>query len=686
MKISPQWLREFVNIKADDERLAQDLTQAGIAVESVSGEGPQTIFEMDITTNRVDAMNHHGVARECSASYDIDLKPIAPKLPAPKNKPEFQIEIEDPHGCARYTARIIHGLKIAPSPPNIRTRLEIMDVSSINNAVDASNYALIEMGHPTHAFDIDLLEGEKIIVRKARSGETLKTLDGIERKLHPEDLVIADAKKPVALAGVMGGFDSMITEKTKNILIESAWFDPITIRKTARRHGMHTDASHRFERGADWGATSLACARVAELILQSAGGELTGGEMDVIARKLNRPAVKLNRSELLRILGQEIPASDVERILRRLGFTLTQDRASAECHNDYIVALPTWRLDVESEIDLLEEIARIYGYNSFKSTMPSFAGAVVELPEAHEDAKLRSTLLALGYDEAISTTFISAADARQFSAAPAVQLANPLNEEAAVMRNSLVPGMLNMLAHNLHRGSNDLRLFEAAHVYELAGGQTEERKQICMGACGHASTVNVHVPQRQYSFFDLKGDVETLLSAFEHSSLYFDENAGDYYHPGRSARVVMEGVTVARLGQIQPEIAAARKIKQEVYIAEILLDRLYRDSLRQPKYEPPSRFPAVERDFSFIFPDAVTFKQISEAIADLKFTELRNFQPADRLRGKEAERAGISGGNYSMLLRANFQSLERTLRDDEVAAWSAQIIAALEKLGGRLRS
>lgn len=686
MKISPQWLREFVDIKVPLRQLADELTHTGTAVESISGEGDATIFDMEITTNRVDAMNHYGVARECSAIYDLDLKPVQPKLPVVKSGSAFPIEIAEPELCARYTARVIRGVKIGPSPERIRQRLGLLDAGSISNVVDASNYALHEMGHPTHAFDLDLLEGGKLMVRKARAGESLKTLDGVERKLHPEDLVIADARKPVALAGVMGGFDSMITERTKNILIEAAWFDPASVRKTARRHGMHTDASHRFERGADWSATALACARVAQLILESAGGEL-GGETDAIARKIERPALQLSRSELLRILGQEVPASGVERILRRLGFILQPDRTSKERRHDYTVQVPTWRLDVEREIDLIEEVARVFGFNNFKNTLPAFSGAVHELPDSAKNAKLRSSLLALGYNEAISMTFISAADAQQFSSAKPVELANPLSEEAAVMRSSLVPGMLQMLAHNLNRGGSDVLLFESGNVFEAVNAKTEERKQLCLGAVGNAVAPGIHGAARPYSFFDLKGAIEQLLAAFEHETIYFDDQAGaDYFHPGRSARAVMDGATVARLGQLHPDVAAARKIKAEVYVVEIFLDRLYQHGLRAPHYQPLSRYPTVERDFSFIFPAELSFRQIEAAVRALNIAELQDLRPADLLRGKDAERAGIAAGKYSMLLRVNFQSSERTLRDEEVAGSSARIIEALQALGGTLRS
>ncbi len=325
MRILPAWLREFVDIAADDRQLAEDLTSAGIAVETVVEEHGATVYEMDLTTNRVDAMNHYGVAREASAIYGVELKPFQPKLlsadrgpstSAAKDAPpslrmtpgeNFPIVIEDAEGCARYTARIIRGVKIGPSPEHIVKRLELLGSRAINNAADATNYAINELGHPTHAFDLDLLEGGKIIVRRARDGELLKTLDGVGPHADStDDLVIADAEKPVALAGVMGGFDSMITEKTKNVLIESAWFDPATVRSMAKRHGMHTDASHRFERGADWGITPVACDRVAELILETAGGELAGERIDTVARKVERPPIALRRSEVKRILGIDI--------------------------------------------------------------------------------------------------------------------------------------------------------------------------------------------------------------------------------------------------------------------------------------------------------------------------------------------------------------------------------------------
>jgi len=678
MKLSPHWIRDFVDLSVDDRQLAEALTAAGIAVEGMSGQGENLVYEMEIGTNRPDAMNHYGVAREASAIYDLPLKAIEPKLTPASGTETYPIEIQDDHGCARFTARILRDVAIKPSPAKIAQRLGLLDQRPINNAVDATNYVLWEIGKPTHVFDLDLLEGGKIIVRRARDGETLKTLDGVERKLTSEDLVVADGKKPVGLAGTMGGFDTMITEKTRNILIESAWWDPVTVRKMSRRHALHTDASHRFERGADFESTVLSCDRVAELILQTGGGKLTGNIIDVIARRIDQAPVELRLSHVHRILGKGLEANQVARILKLLGFELLPEPGE---DTEFTVHIPSWRLDVEREIDLIEEIARLHGYDKFENTLPAYSGAVVETPDAAKDSKLRTSLLALGYNEAVSLTFISHEDAEQFSAVPVIELENPLSEEASVMRTSLVPGMLNMLAYNLNRGNDNVCLFEMGSVFQAEGPNAAELKRVCIGATGSAVVPGVHQPARAFSFYDIKGSVETLLSAFQHKALSYDTQTVDYYHPGRSARAVMDGAVVAQFGQLHPETAARRKIKQDVFIAEVYLDRLYRQGLREIRFTPLSSYPAVERDFSFVFADTVVFDAIQKNVMALGIAELRSFVPAEIFRG-----GSIPAGKYSLLLRATFQSQERTLREDEIAQWSAQIIKKLEELGGTLRT
>jgi len=378
-----------------------------------------------------------------------------------------------------------------------------------------------------------------------------------------------------------------------------------------------------------------------------------------------------------RILGNSLDSHLVVRILQRLGFEVLPE---PDRDPEFTVRIPSWRLDIEREIDLIEEIARLHGYDKFENTLPSFSGSVIETPDAAKDQKLRNSMLALGYDETVSLTFISHHDAQDFCAVPVIEIANPLSDEASVMRTSLVPAMLDMLAYNLNRGSDNVRLFEAGSVFEAENGAAAELKRICLGAAGSAVRPNVHQPSRPFSFFDVKGDVETLLQLMEHDVLAFDAQTAEYYHPGRSARAVMDGATVAQLGQLHPETAARRKIKHDVFIAELYLDRLYRFGLRTVRFEALPRFPAVERDFSFVFADAIVFDQIHKAVTGLHLDELRKFAPAEIFRG-----GAIPEGKYSLLLRATFQSNERTLREDEVARWSAQIVTALEGLSGTLR-
>jgi phenylalanyl-tRNA synthetase beta chain len=693
MKLSAKWIREFVDLAVDDRQLAEDLTRVGIAVEGISGSGADTIFEMEIGTNRPDAMNHYGVAREAAAIYDVPMKQLSAFSSQPSAKPShdvpFPITVEEPQLCPRFSARVIRGTSIKPSPAKIAHRLHLLDQRPISNAVDATNYVLWEMGKPTHVFDMDLLEGGRIVVRKAKNGEKLKTLDGVERTLTSEDLVVCDAKRPVGLAGVMGGFDTMITDKTRNILIESAWWDPGTVRKTARRHGIHTDASHRFERGADFESTILSCDLVAALILDSGGGELVGDAIDVVSKKMDLAPVVLRLSEVHRILGGNLTAGEIFRILKKLGFGVIPE---GQADTQFRVHIPSWRLDVEREIDVIEEIARLHGYDKFENTLPAYSGAVVELPHAAMDATLRTRALALGYNEAISLTFISHADAEKFSSASVLELENPLSEEASVMRTSMAPGMLNMLAWNLNRDSESVRLFEMGHVYEMSGGERTEPARACLGATLAAVKESLPVggvldvskgehAAAAEAFRSFKGDVENLLSAFACDGMSFDRQTAEYFHPGRSARVSMDGAVVAQFGQVAESVKTGRKLRQDVFLAEIDLEKLHAIGLREVRFAPLTKYPAVERDFSFVFADEVEFEAMRRAVMGLRLSALRAFAPVEIFRG-----GAIEKGKYSILLRVRLQSEEATLRDDQIAQWSGEIVGALKKLGGVQRA
>lgn len=684
MKVLTQWLREYVpGIPVSDRELADDLTLRGIAVEGVFDLGVNgSLFEMDITTNRVDAMNHHGIAREAATIYGIKLNALDTALPAAKDGPAFPILIEEPKLCGRFTARVLRGISIQFSAGIIAERFQLLGQKQISNAVDATNYVTLAMGQPTHAFDLDKLEGG-LVIRRARKGEKLKTLDGIERVLDSEDLIVADEKKALAIAGVMGGWDSMITSETKNVLVEAAWFDPFTVRRSSKRHLLHTDASHRFERGADFNAPPVASALVSRFLLES-GGSQVGEFVDVVipeaeACTAKRSSIAFSVSEVHRILGatedkKGITAATTETILTGLGCGLAKTS-----EGEYSVTLPSWRLDLDREIDLIEEVARVYGYNRFRNTLPAFAGSVVELPWAEKEATVRRTLLALGWNEAISSTFCAASDAADFVPQPnsSVAIGNPLSEEAGMLRPSLVPGMLSMLAHNLNRDVDDAAFYELGTVFNGTTAKVEERPSLALGATGRAFTT------AEVDFYDLKGSLEELLGKFTVKSVTFNaESLPAWLHPGRSARVVVDNEAVAYFGQLHPAESQRRKLKQTVFVGEIFIDRLYKLSLRQPVAQELSKFQPVRRDFSLLFPDAVAYAAIEKALTGLAIPELRSFAPKEILR----EAKSIPAEQFSLLLRTVFQSQERTLREEELQEFSQKIIAALESIGGRLRS
>jgi phenylalanyl-tRNA synthetase beta chain len=708
MRILTKWLRSFLPALAvDDAQLAEDLTLRGIAVEGIYDLGPGngSLYEMDITTNRVDAMNHYGVAREAAAIYGVPLQPLDVALPeAQKAKAPFSVRIEAEDACGRFTARVLRGISIGDSRDwfpgaEVATYFNLLEQKFISNAVDATNFAWLAMGQPTHAFDLDKIEGG-IVVRRARKGERLKTLDGMDRVLDPNDLVVADHAKALALAGVMGGWDSMITPETKNVLVEAAWFDPMAVRQTARRHGLHTDASHRFERGADFNAAPVASALVSRILLANGGtieGELVDARIAALEqRTASRRPVALALGEVQRILGQTvdeegITAAIVENVLTALGCGLASQQAGQPTGEDaeWLVALPSWRLDLEREIDLIEEVARVYGYNRFANTLPAYGAGVTALPWADHEAAVRGTLLAAGFHEAISSTFCSAAEAAGTAPQPAqvVPLGNPLSEEAGVLRPSLVAGMLGMIAGNLHRDVSDARLFELGTVFSGTTEKVVERPAVSFGAVGALPEQGALHPGRAIEFHDVKGVVEQVLARVQAAAAYFDHFSPEagitpaWLHPYRSARVVVEGITVGWFGQLHPREAAARKIKEPVLVGELYLDRLYKLPLRRPAAREISRFQPVRRDFSLVLDRGIPWEAIDRALAELQLPELVEWRVREVFRD-----ARLGEREYSLLLGATFQAPDRTLREEELQEYQARVAAAVGKAGARLRT
>ena len=701
MKILTKWLRAYLpKLTVDDPQLAEDLTLRGIAVEGIYSLGQRngSLYEMDITTNRVDAMNHYGVAREAAAIYGLTLPALDFPLPeaGPAAKP-FSVRIEAEDACGRFTARVLRGISIGDSQDwfagaEVATYFGLLEQKRISNPVDATNFAWISMGQPTHVFDLDKIDGG-IVVRRAHKGERLKTLDGVDRALDPEDLVVADHAKALGLAGVMGGWDTMITPATTNVLVEAAWFDPMAVRKTARRHGLHTDASHRFERGADFNAAPVASSLVCRILLANGGwieGELVDVRVATVeARTARRKPIGLALSEVHRILGTTvdangITAATVEGVLQALGCELARDGEAA-----WLVTLPSWRLDLEREIDLIEEVARVYGYNRFANTLPAFGEGVRALPWAESAAAVRNTLIAAGFHEAIASTFCSAAEAVLTAPQPGlvVPLGNPLSDEAGVLRPSLVPGMLTMIAGNLNRDVDDVRLFELGTVFSGTTEKVEERPAVAFAAVGSLPEQGPLHPARAIDFHDVKGAVEQVLTRFQMRASYFDRFPTEagltpvWLHPYRSARVAVDGATVGWFGQLHPHEAAARKLKEPVLIGELYLDRLYKLPLRKPVAGEISRFQPVRRDFSLILDESIPWEKIDQALAGLKIPELVEWRVREVFRD-----AKLGEHDYSLLMGATFHAQDRTLREEELQAFQAQVVDTVSKAGARLRT
>jgi phenylalanyl-tRNA synthetase beta chain len=698
MKVSLNWLKDFVEVPPDLKELKRGLNMLGLGVESVSpaeGGHDDWVFDLEVTTNRPDCLSHYGVAREVSTWCRKPLRRLEYLLKESRRPTagEVSIEIADAHLCARYCGRVVHNVQVRPSPAWLAKRLEAVGLRSINNVADITNYVLMELGHPLHAFDLDHIRQRRIVVRRARSGERLATLDGVNRTLTSENLVIADGEQPVALAGVMGGQESEISSHTRSVLLESAWFDPISIRRTAKSLGLRTEASHRFERGADIEMVSLALDRTAALIAETAVGEILKGVVDVYPHPRPIRHLTLRRSEILRVLGTEISWEDVERILRSLGFHV--DRRGTE---EWRVTLPSFRLDVTRPVDLVEEVARHYGYDRLPSRLRPAPPRVGRDRVREKELAISSLLVSLGYRETITSSMIDPKENAQFTDQPPVILGNPLSREASALRSTPIPSLLRAIRWNLDRDQTDVRLFETGKTY-VARRQDlpDERRVLTLGASGYRRLGSVHdspnlrdffgLKGEPRDFFDLKSELEALLGTFDIPGLRFDSVSCRYYEPGWAGQFLAtdgraEGENrLVRFGRLSAEMTEEYKLRQESWVAEIDLERLMSFPLRSVRFRAYSRFPAVERDFSLLVPDEVAYRQIEQAIAGSKLSEVSRLWPADLFRGRS-----VPSGLYSLLLRVTFQSQTHTLTSEEVTEASNRLLGALEPLSVKLRS
>jgi phenylalanyl-tRNA synthetase beta chain len=702
MKIVYNWLKDFVDVTATPQELASRLALSGTNVAGVESKSLGGVIDAEITSNRPDCLGVLGIAREVAALYKLPLKRVSPKpaeFSTAKAGDAVSVKIEALELCGRFTARVIRGVKIQPSPAWLRERLEGAGVASINNVVDATNYVMIELGHALHAFDYDLVRNHSIVVRHAKAQEKIKTLDGIERALDPAICVIADGdgSRAVGIGGIMGGGETEICFSTKNILIECAWFDPIAIRRATRLLKLHTEASTRFSRGADPEMAELASRRCAELILQLAGGELLSGLVDVYPGKQAPKKITIARAEILRVMGADVPDKEIEAILGALGFApvrVDQNRgqmgsilAAWECIQ------PSWRADVEREIDLIEEVARIYGLDKFPARLPAARQGAARLPQYEAEWRLRERLIGLGYREIVTIPHVP--EGRDILFRPAgvipARLANPLSEEANILRSNGTVSMTAAIEWNLNHGQRNVRLFEIARHYRFttsdqSGGSAVapvETLFLTLGATGEARSQGLYDPARPFVFADLKGDLDAVGALS--GGFQWKDGGADFQNPAKRGRILLGENALGSAGLLARRIADKLKYRQEVFLAELVLGPFYcryYGVKNARRYEPLPRFPAVERDFSLLLAEGRRFAEVAEAIHALNIPEITAIEAADLYRGKN-----VPAGKYSLMIRVTFQSREGTLTDTHVSDSSSRIVAALEKsVGAQLRA
>src|SRR6266403_1717625 len=693
MKVVYNWLKDFVDVAATPHELASRLALSGTNIAGMENGPHGAVIDAEVSSNRPDCLGHYGIAREVAAIYKLPLKHVSPEPVEGEAKAgdAVKVEIQSPELCGRFTARVIRKVKIQPSPKWLKDRLEASGVASISNVVDISNYVMLELGHPLHTFDYDKLRDHKIVVRRAKPGEKTRTLDGIERQLESNICMISDgdASRAVGIGGIMGGAETEISFSTKNVLIECAWFEAVAIRRAARFLKLHTEASTRFGRGADPEMAELASRRAAELILQLAGGELLAGVVDIYPGKRAAKKIRVTRTEILRVMGADVPDKQIEACLGALGFAPVRIDQNRGAEGSLLAAWectqPSWRAEVEREIDLIEEIARIYGLDKFPPRLPAARQGAARLPHYEAETRLRERLIGLGYREILTIPHVAEerdAIFRPENVAPA-RLSNPLSEEANVLRSTGIVTMAAAIEWNLNHGQRNARLFEIGRHYRLNGSESVETRVLTIGATGEAREKGLYENAREYEFADLKGDLDSigeLASGFQ-----WEKGGSNWLHAAKRGRVFLGQEDLGIAGQLAQRVADKLKLRQNVFLAELTLAPIHK-AIRmmhdQRGYSPLPRFPAVERDFSLLLSEGTTFADVRKTVRSLGISGIASIEATDLFRGKN-----VPAGKYSLLVRVTFQSREATLTDAQTSDFSGRIVAALEKnLGAQLRA
>jgi phenylalanyl-tRNA synthetase beta chain len=681
MKVPLSWVREFVDVKASAEEIGTLMGVRGLPLEGLTAHGDDLVMDFEVHANRPDLLSMVGVAREIGCAYRLRFPP--PKgggyIPEGWNPDQaIPITIEEPELCGRYVGATAD-VTVGPSPQWMQDRLLACGIRPISNIVDITNYVMLELGQPMHAFDLDKMIDGKVIVRRAKRGETMTTLDGKKRTLTPDMLVIADARNAEDIGGVMGGASSEITAATKRVVFEAAYFAPSHIRQTSKALGLKTEASTRFERGMDRTAPPRAMMRALELLQRTGAGRPTGHITDVYPRPHQPKTVKLERARISGLLGMDVPDSEIDRVLASLGFATAPHEFATAPHKGvpYLeITPPPWRVDINRQVDVIEELGRHYGFEHLPTTFPGVEQAPPPSdPRIARDRKIRTALLAMGFSESITFAFIEHAAAEPFLAGQKpIAIANPLSEKFAVMRPSLLPGLIDAVSHNRRHGLAAVRLFEIGTRFSPSG----ESRAAGFAWTGLATPDHWGGARRAVDFADIKGVIEQIcamtLGTAKGVPCDFTEVETPYLVSGRAAMLRVKDRAIGVFGQLSPAIAEARELPaDEVYVGEIDLDALTAASpVETLRTSPLPRYPSVVRDVSILVADTLSAATVRGTIRSAAPDTLLQVREFDRYQGK-----GVPDGNVSLSFRLTFQSPERTLTDEEVQAGMDAIIAAL---------
>lgn len=693
MKVPWSWLQEYIEGKLELKATANALTMAGIEVGGIEKVDEDTVFDLEITPNRADCLSILGIAREIRAIFKLNLKKPSFEIKKELRDDHFIISISDPELCYRYTGRIIKGVKIAKSPEWLRAKLEKAGIRSINNVVDITNYVLLEYGHPLHAFDLDLLEGYCIRVGTPRSisgkdSEEIETLDGVKRKVGPEDLLIWDEKRPVAVAGVMGGANTEVTEKTVNIFLESAYFKPEAIRKTSKRLGLSTEASYRFERGTDIENLKAALDRAAYLIQEVTGGDIYE-LIDVYPIKISQREISFQTDRIRQFIGINLRDEEIIEILNLLDIGVKKDKYS------YIALVPVHRNDLSIEEDIAEEVARIYGYDRIPAELPRTFKPVKENYELARRRKflnqIREYMIALGYSEAVNMSFMSPEDldlleiSKEDLRRRFVFLLNPLRHEESAMRTMLTPSLLRNIERNTSRGIENIKLFEIASIFINYKGSSLPHEPVYLGIISKKDEFKSPFGEDPYDFYSLKGIVEGLLRYNKLKDIQFKRSSEPFLHSGQSADVFVNGEKIGFVGVLSPKILSKFEFKTKPYIciAELNLETLLQvlNFKVTVSYKPFSNYPPIKRDTALLVSADFEAKRIFDLIKSFESELIEDVYIFDLYKGK-----GIPEGKQSIAFRVTYRAFDRTLTSEEVDHIHAKLVKRIiSETGSELR-